>query len=246
MNKNIEKFSYGAITVIIRDILELDIIIPRLVFDYSINPNINNGYYMYQNVSGNIITLNMNSIMSLRNENDIKTVITYGFIHEIMHMHQSISSKYKTDKEFYTFIEDSADAMTITCIRENMELINKRLNFEFNDVFLMGIERQLKYQLFDGIDLNSHNYRAKTIAGALSSKLNVNFDYLYNSIINASTLKVVFPDKREYYIDLDYGTVDELDLLINLIYLTDFRIIHINFVEFIDGYRMSQLTFTLY
>lgn len=228
MNKKIEEFSYAAINIIIQDILELDIIVPRLVFDYSVNPNINCGYYMYQNVSGTIITLNMNSIMELKVENDIKTVITYGFIHEIFHMYQSISSNYKTNKEMYMFYEDTADNATIICIRENMELINKRLHFEFNDVFLTGIERQLQYQMISNIRLNNIIYKAKTIAGALCNKLNYNFDYLFNLISNEWMLKVVFPDKREYYIDLENGTVDELNILINLIYLTDFKMISIN------------------
>lgn len=246
MNKEIAQFSYAAIVIIIRDILEIDIIIPKLIFDYSINPNINNGYYMYQNVSGNTITLNMNSIIELKNENDIKTVITYSFIHEIIHMHQAIYSTYKYDKEFYTYIEDTADASTIRYIRENIQLINSRLNFEFNDIFLKGIERQLKYQDCNMALFDNHNYNSKVIAGALSNKLNMNFDYLYNSLTNASRLKIVFPDKREYYLDLDYGTVNELDLLINLIYLTNFKMIHTNFVEYIEEYREAILTFILY
>lgn len=234
MNKKIEQFSYAAINIIIQDILEVDIIVPGLIFDYSISPNINHGYYMYQNVSGNIITLNMNSIMELKNENDIKTVITYGFIHEIIHMHQNICSKYKTDKEMHMFYEDTADRATIIYIRKNMELINKRLHFEFNDVLLKGIERQLQYQMIDDIQLNNIIYKAKTIAGALCNKLNCNFDYLFNLLSNQWMVKVVFPDKREYYLDMEYGTVDELNVLINLIYLTDFRMIRIDNVIMFD------------
>lgn len=238
-SKEIEQFSYAAINIIIKDILELDIIVPKLIFDYSIEPYINNGYYMYQNVPGDIITLNMNSISSLKNENDIKTVITYGFIHEIMHMHQFISSMYKTSNIYYTYIEDNADANTINYIMENMDLINKRLNFEFNDVFLMGIKRQLKNET-EYIDIYSkHLYFAKTISGALCNKLNINFDYLYDNLIGTNMLTVVFPDKREYYIDLDYGTIDELTVLINLIYLININIIHINFNE-------SRLILVLY
>lgn len=246
MNNKIEQFSHASINIIIQDILEIDIIVPRLIFDYSVNPNINTGYYMYQNISGNIITLNMNSIMELKNENDIKTVITYGFIHEIMHMYQKISSKYRTDRQTYMFLEDTADSTTIAYIRENIELINKRLHFEFNDIFLKGIERQLNCHHNNQISLDNHIYRAKIIAGALYNKLNYNFDYLFNLLINGSTLKIIFPDKREYYLDLYYGTVDELNILINLIYLTDFKMIHTNFIEFIEGYRECRVILTLY
>lgn len=245
MNKCIENFSYSAINIIINDILELDIIVPRLIFDYSEKANISNGYYMYQNVSGNIITLNMNNILSLKYINDIKTVITYGFIHEIMHMYQAIYSKYKIDKQFYTMIEDTADIYTINFVKDNKSLIENRLNFEFNDIFLKGIENQLIFTNFD-ISFDIHNYNAKTIAGSLSSKLNINFDYLYNSLINANTLKVIFPNKREYYLDLDYATVNELDILINLIYLTDFKLIHVKFEEFVCGYREAKLIYNLY
>lgn len=251
MNKDIEQFSYSAISIIIYDIMKINIIIPKIVFDYSINPNINNGYYMYQNTSGNIITLNMNSIILLKEFNDIKTVIVYGFIHEIIHMYQPISSKYKTDKQFYTIIEDSADALTVNYIRNNMDLINTKLKFEFNDIFLKGIEKQLNYSLIsvshmNDINLDNHMYNAKTIAGSLCSKLNLNFDYLYNLLTNANSVFIIFPDKRRYLIDMNYATINELDLLINLIYLTDIRMIHTYFNEFIDGYREAVLTFTLY
>lgn len=246
MNKKIEQFSHAAINIIIHDILEIDIIVPGLIFDYSINPDISNGFYMYQNLSGNMITLNMNSIMGLKVKNDIKTVIVYGFIHEIIHMHQKMSSKYRTDKQFYTFIEDTADSATINFIRQNIELINKRLNFTFNDVFLKGIERQLAHTTTENMFFYSHNYIAKTIAGALSVKLNYNFDYLFNILINGHSLKIVFPNKRVYHIDLEYYTPDELNILINLIYLTDFRMIYTNFIGYIDGYKMNQITFTLY
>ena len=241
----IEKFSYASITILIRDILNLPIIIPRLIFDYNDNPSIINGYYMYQNISGNIVTLNMHSIMTLKTENDIKTVITYGFIHEIMHMYQNINTKYKTNKEFYSYIEDTADYSTINYIRNNMDLINTKLNFKFNDVFLNGIERQLKYQT-EGIQLNTRSYIAKTIAGALCNKLNFNFDHLYYLIINANGLTVIFPNQNNYYLDLDYATTQEINIVLNQIYLTNFKMIRTNFTEYIDGYKVAQLIFNLF
>ena len=72
INKNnITNFANSAIVVLIRDILELDIIIPRLIYDFDTNPNIRNGYYMYQNVAGDCITLNMQSILALKDEDVI-------------------------------------------------------------------------------------------------------------------------------------------------------------------------------
>lgn len=227
-NIEIENFSRSAINIIIYDILELEIVVPYLVFDYSTNPNINNGYYMHQNICGNIFTLNMNSILELKNIDDIKTVVTYGFIHEIFHMYQPISSKYKKDCNFYNQYEDTADYYTINYIYNNKELIEKRLKFKINDVFLNGIKRQLKSVQYQDIDYNQASYFAKSITGALCNKLNYNFDTLYDLIRNHSPggIKIIFPDKRVYVVDIYYGTRDELNLLINLIYLTDFKLIY--------------------
>lgn len=230
---NIEEFAEASIVIIAHDILELDIIIPKLIFDYNINPNIKDGYYMYQNLVGNIITLNMNSIFSLKNENDIKTVIVYGFIHEIIHMHQEILSKYKIDTIYHTSIEDLTDHHTIDIIRNNIDLINSRLNFKFNDIFLVGVERQISISNnISPILFDIHSYFSKTLAGVLANKLNVNFDYLFNSLQNSDILTIIFPNKREYNIDLYYGQVQELNLLINLIYLTNFNMIHITINDF--------------
>lgn len=222
MFKEIEKFAMIAINIIINDIMELEIIVPRLVFDYSTNQDIRFGFYMYQNVSGDIITLNMPAILELKNINDIKTVITYGFIHEIIHYYQPAINTYNQNK---VFIEDSADYNTIKYIRDNKPLIESRLKFNFNDRYIIGIERQLCARFEEYIDFNKANYFTKTIAGALCNKLNYNFQYIYDLIINGpGVVKIVFSD-REYYIDLNYSTAEELNLLINLIYLTDFNII---------------------
>lgn len=244
-NNEIEKFSYASINIIIREILDLPIIIPRLIFDYNSNPNITNGYYMYQNVSGDIITLNMHSLMTLKTENDIKTVITYGFIHEIMHMYQPINTKYKTDKEYYSYIEDTADYATILYIRNNKKLIDTKLNIIFNDIFLNGIERQLKYK-FTEIQMSNRYYISKIIAGTLSTKLNFNFDYLYNLLINSNSLTIVFPNHNKYYIDLDYTKSNELSIVLNLLYLTNFGMIRPNFVQYIGEYSVAQLIFYLF
>lgn len=244
--ENIEQFAQAALVIIIRDILELDIVIPRLIFDYSIDCNKTCGYYMYQNVSSNIITLNMTAIQELKYENDIKTVITYGFIHEIVHMFHPISSKYKTKISVYSYIEDNIDAITIELIRNNINLIDNRLNFTFNTVFLKGIERQLKYDITNEMEFKNHAYISKSIAGALAGKLNVNFDYLYKMLIDANSLKVVFPDKREYYIDMDYGTAEELDILINLIYLTNIRMINVKDERLIAYDMLIDLELVLY
>lgn len=229
---DIIKFAESAIIIIIHDILELDIIIPKLIFDWNVNPNIKNGYYMYQNVSGNIITLNMNSIFSLKDENDIKTVITYSFIHEIVHMHQEIISKYKTDKIYHITIEDSADYYTIDIIKNNIDLINSRLNFKFNDVFLLGIERQISVSNIPPMIFNIHDYFSKTLAGILVNKLNINFDYIFNLLQNSHMLTIIFPNKREYNMDLYYGEIRELNILINLISLINFNMIHIQVNDF--------------
>ena len=246
-NKDIEKFAYSANNIIIRDILKVDIIIPRLIFDYSVNPNINNGYYMYQNVSGTIITLNMNSIYTLKDEDDIKTVITYGFIHEIIHMCQFILSNYKTDKQYYSFIEDYADYFTIEFVKRNIGLINKRLNFNFNDIFLTGIERQLTHKFIGkNFNLNTHIYISKTIAGVLAGRLNYNFDYLFNLMMTANTMRIILPDKRKYYIDLDYEQGNNIDLIVNLLYLIDYKMIRINFIDQVEEYKVKELTLILY
>lgn len=244
-NEEIKSFVQAANFIIIRDILEVNILIPTLIFDYSIDPYIRNGYYMYQNISGTTITLNMNLISSLKNDDDIKTVITYGFIHEIYHMHQEIYSNYRTNQEYYSFIEDNADRETINFIRNNIPLINNRLNFKFNDIFLIGIERQL-HSKSKKINLNIHAYIAKIIAGTLYDKLNYNFDYLYNLLITANTLVVVFPDKRKYYIDLDYEQGDSIGLLVNLLIIINYKIIYIDFINQIDDYKVKELTLKLY
>lgn len=227
LKNNIIGFAESALVVLIRDILELDILIPKLICDYDQNPNIKNGYYMYQNPAGDCITLNMNSILSLKNENDIKTVITYGFIHEIVHMHQDIISEYKTNKVYYTLIEDSADKHAIDIVRNNINLINSRLNFQFNEVFLTGIERQIKMsETIKIMEFYTHDYYCKTITGALINKLNINYDYIFNLLKDAHILTVIFPNKREYNMDLYYAEIEELNILINLIYLTNFNMIH--------------------
>lgn len=222
------QFANAALNIIIQDIMEVDIIIPKLVFDYSTNPNINTGYYMYQNITGDIITINMNSIESLRVDDDIKTVTTYGFIHEIMHMFQAMSSRYRTDKEFYTIIEDNADRETIRFIRDNLNGINRRLHFKFNEVFLLGIERQLKND-YSEIDYYSNkSYICKAISGALCNKLNINFDYIYTLLLHYEILLILIPDNRNIYLDLIYATSHELNLILNSIYLSEFKIIKIN------------------
>lgn len=223
---NYQKFAYVALNIIINDIMEMHMLTPKLVFDYCSNPEINTGYYMYQNPAGDIITINMHSIYSLKNDNDIKTVTVYGFIHEIMHMYQVMSSMYKTNKDFYTRIEDVADRNTIDYIRNNLSLINTRLNFEFNEIFLKGIERQLNCEANYRIDFyNFKQYAIKTIVGAMCNKLNINFDYLSNILRSYDVLNVVFPDGRNIFIDLEYGEIPDLNILINQIYLTDFKFI---------------------
>lgn len=245
-NREIEEFAHAAIFILIKDILEIEAVVPRLIFDYSVQPYIGTGYYMYQNAAGTTITLNMNSIATLKVANDIKTVIVYSFIHEIIHMHQSIYSYYKTDKFYYSYIEDSADAITIKYIKENEKLINSRLNFIFNDVFLNGIERQLKHKPKEKFNFNIHYYIAKTIAGTLSTKLNYNFDYLYNLIMDANTMIIIFPDKRKYYIDLDYEQENSISTLVNLLNLTEYRILHIDFINQVEQYKVKELSIILY
>lgn len=245
---NIVGFAESALVVLIRDILELDILIPRLICDYNQNPNIKNGYYMYQNPGGDYITLNMHSILALKDENDMKTVITYGFIHEIIHMHQDITSSYKTNQVYYTLIEDSADRYTIDIVRNNIDLINSRLNFQFNEVFLTGIERQIKIPaIINTMEFHSHDYYCKTIAGVLINKLNINYDYIFNLLQNTYMLTVVFPNGRQYNLDLYNGILEELDKLINLIYLSDFRMIHTKLEDFaIVGHTTKRLILTLF
>ena len=126
MFKEIEKFAMIAINIIINDIMELEIIVPRLIFDYSTNQDIRFGFYMYQNVSGDIVTLNMPAILELKNIKDIKTVITYGFIHEIIHYYQPAINTYNQNK---VFIEDSADYNTIKYIRD------RAIPFSFSNIF---------------------------------------------------------------------------------------------------------------
>lgn len=228
MNRlQIEQFARSAISIIIQDIMEVDVIIPNLIFDYSINQCISSGYYMHQNLAGNIITLNMPAIEELRVDDDIKTIIVYGFVHEIVHYCQDISSRYKTDPMFYNQYEDSADRTTIEYFLNFQIEFEEKLNFKFNEIFIEGIKRQLGNQSYL-IDYDHSTYVAKTITGALCNKLNYNFDYLYNLIRYKSpgNIKIIFPDKREYNIILPYSTSDELNLLINLIYLTDIKFIN--------------------
>ena len=229
MNRfEIEKFSNSAIVVIIQDIMEAEIIIPKLIFDYSINPDIKNGYYISKNVSGDIITLNMNLIEELRVEDDIKTVITYGFIHEIMHMYQRINSKYFTDYNYHNKIEDIADYETIDFIMNNKDLIESRLKFKINEVFLNGIKRQLQLKDYScNLIFKNSTYVINTITGALCNKLNTNYDYIRNIIGNSEFIRIIFPDKREYNLDINYTNQFDLNLLINLIYLTDFKFIYV-------------------
>lgn len=244
----INKFVHSAIVVIIRDILDLDILIPTIVLDYDLNPDISKGYYMHQNPAGDCITLNMHLLLELKDENDIKTVITYGLIHEIIHMHQEITSQYKTNQVYYTLIEDSADKYTIDIIRDNLDIINSRLNFQFNEVFLKGIERQLKIPaIVKNMEFHTHDYYCKTIAGVLVNKLNSNFDYIFNLLKDTYMLTVVFPNGRQYNLDLYNGIIEELDGLINLIYLCNFSMIHSRFEDFvIVGHTTKRLILTLY
>ena len=239
---DIKTFAQSAIVVIVQDILQVDIIIPRLVFDYSINPNVNQGYYMYKNVTGDVITLNMNVIEELRDLDYMKTVIVYGFIHEILHMFQDINSKYFKDSHYYTEIEDSTDYTTIHLVRNNLDLINKRLKFEFSEVFLKGIERLLVYPQLNDNTFNDKLYTCNTISGALCNKLNLNYEYIRSILLQNDILRVIFPDKREFNLDLKYDTADSLNLLINLIYLEDFKFIYIK-----NGtYRIPCIIFELY
>lgn len=230
MIEEIKRFALSAIVIIIKDIMEVNIIIPSLVFDYSENNYIDCGYYMYQNITGDMITLNMKSLIELKNINDIKTVITYGFIHEIMHLYQKNIVDYNTNRQA---IEDAADYNTIKFITEYKDNIEKRLCFQFNDRYMNGIERQLVFD--EKTDINYYNfvaYNIKAIVGTICDKINYNFQYLYNYIYSAASsqafsLCVVFPNKREFYIDLIYGTPDDLNLLINLIRLTDYEFIKV-------------------
>lgn len=241
----IENFSRYAINIIAKDIMELDIIVPTLIFDYSKDPNIGNGYYMYKNVSGNMITINMNAIMAFGKSDDIKTVITYGFIHEIHHMFQMINRMYNRDSHYHNMIEDKTDVFTIHYIRNNLQLIESRLHFKFNDVFLIGIEKQIQNfnQYPDEQSFEEIVYNSNTIAGALCRKLNINYDSLISMLYRTDMLTVIFPNKREYNIDLNYDTNEQLDILINLIYLEDFNIIKI---ENANDSIMSRLVFKLY
>lgn len=239
---DIKLFAQSAIVVIIQDILHVDIIIPRLVFDHSTNPHINQGYYMYKNVTSDIITLNMSAIEELRDPDYMKTVIAYGFIHEILHMFQEIKSRYFKDSHYYTEIEDSTDYTTIYLVRNNLDLINKRLKFEFSEVFLKGIERQLVYPNLNDNTFNNKLYTCNTISGALCTKLNLNYEYIRSILLENDILRVIFPDKREFNLDLEYDTSDSLNLLINLIYLEDFKIVYIK-----NGtYKRSSIIFELY
>lgn len=227
--EDIKLFSSTAINIIIHDILKINIITPQLVFDYSEKANINQGYYMYKNASCSMIILNMNEIEALKDLNDMKTVITYGFIHEILHMFQEIKSDYFKDPEYHVMVEDATDYDTIDIIRDNIDLIQNKLNFEFNEIFLIGIERQLEWKtVFKYNYFKQHNYICNTICGALFNKININYDATRDLLIHNKSLKLIFKDTREIDIDLFNCTIQELNQLIDLIYLEDIRFIHID------------------
>ena len=225
---DIKVFAQSAINIIIKDILKLNIITPSIVFDYSTNPNINQGYYMYKNINGSIITLNMNAIEELKYPNDMKTVITYGFIHEILHMFQEIKSDYFTDSNYHMKIEDSTDYDTIKIVRDNLNLINTLLRFEFNEVFINGIERQLNYKSNNQY-FNYNNYIRNIIAGSLCSKMNINYDHIISILMKCDILKIIFIDKSEYSINMNYCSKNELNSLMNLIHMEDIKFMHIDF-----------------
>ena len=239
MNKKIEQWAYNAMVIIISDILNIDVIMPKLIFNYKSPTNYDYGIYMHQDLSGMDITLNMIPILELKNEDDIKTVITYGIIHEIMHLYQSINSKYKTDKNFYTKYEDNADYAAIKTVEENLSLINTKLNFKFNTVFINGIERLLKFRNMPAELYVNQRYIIKTIVGTLSTKLDYNFDYLYEIMEYSELLIVHFPDKSQYCIDLIYGDSEELKLLINKIQLFGFKMIHVKQTCDYDRYTLE-------
>lgn len=218
---DVKLFSHCAINII-QDILKIDIITPCLIFDYSNNPNINQGYYMYKNYSNNIV-LNMNSIEALKDLNDIKTVITYGFIHEILHMFQNINSYYFTDSIYYNIVEDTTDKDTINIITKNLNLIESELNFKFNDVFLKGIDRQLIYNNiklkyndintkkynFNPVYFNYREYTCNIITQLLCKGININYDYIKNILNNILFMRFIIDDFN-FTIDLNNYNIQDL------------------------------------
>lgn len=239
---NIENLCQSTLTILIRDIMELNIIIPILEFSYDANPNIKYGYYMYQNSNSNIITLNMKMILGLKVIDDIKTVVTYGFIHEIFHMFQNIKTDYFKDMKYHNLIEDCTDYDTIYYIRDNLNLIENRLNFKFNLSFLSGIERQLEHRMSSITEFEDNEYVINVISGTLFNRININYDYIRSILSKYTTLNTVFPDGRNYYISLlGYDSTENLNLLIHLINIHDFKFIHIR-----EEYYNQVVAFYLY
>ena len=224
---NIENICQSTLVILVRDIMEIDIIIPRLEFSYTENPNIKNGYYMYQNTNSGVITINMKSILELATDDDIMTVITYSFIHEILHMYQNIKTDYFKDSEYYTLIEDTTDYDTIQFVKSNLDLIQKRLKFKFNMNFMYGIEAQLQYRVSRNVNFSDHDYVVNVITGTLCTRTNINYDYFRSILHNNEMLCMIFPDGREYYISLQgYSPIEDLNLLINLINITNFKLLY--------------------
>lgn len=224
---NIESICQSTLVILVRDIMEIDIIIPRLEFSYTENPNIKNGYYMYQNTNSGVITINMKSILELATDDDIMTVITYSFIHEIFHMYQNIKTDYFKDSEYHTLIEDRTDYDTIHFVKSNLDLIQKRLMFNFNMNFVYGIEAQLQYRVPMVVDFNDHDYIVNVITGTLCNRLNINYDEYRTILWKYNTLCIVFPDKRLFYISLEgQSPIEDLNLLIHLINITNFNFIY--------------------
>lgn len=229
---NIESVCQSTLIILIRDIMELDIIIPRLEFSYDPGLDIQYGYYMYQNTNSGIITINIKSLLELQTDDDIMTVITYSFIHEIFHMFQNIKTDYFKDSEYHTLIEDTTDYDTIQYVKTNLDLIQKRLKFKFNLNFIYGIEAQLEYKVSGKVNFEDHEYVINVITGTLCNRLNINYDYFRSILYNNETLCMVFPDNREYYISLQgYSPISDLDLLVHLINITNFKFIYFDEVK---------------
>lgn len=230
--EDIKLFAYAARNEIIETIIQLPIMIPDLEFDYSANPNIRQGYYMYKKPI-NTIVLNMVAIEALKDINDMKTVIVYGIIHETVHMFQIIESRYFTQKEYYTFIEDVADYTTIKIIREKYKLIEKLLNFDINLGFVNGIERQLKYKLVSDMYLSQnaiHVYYSNIICDAICKKINIVKDRLLYLISNTDELTVYFHNKytEDSVCIKNWSYNRQLLYLINTLVLNDFKVIKFN------------------
>ena len=231
--EDIKLFAYAARNEIIETIIRLPILIPDLEFDYSTDPNIRQGYYMYKKPV-NTIVLNMHAIEALKDINDMKTVIVYGIIHETVHMFQIIESRYFTQKRYYTFIEDVADYTTIKILKENYKLIEKILNFDINLGFATGIERQLKYKLLSDMYLSPENsirvYYSNIICDAICKKINIIKDRLLYLLIDTDELTVYFHNK--YTVDSvcikNWSYDRQMLYLINTLVLNDFKVIKIN------------------